>query len=281
MMASDFIVEVSEADFEYEVVAYSQRVPVVVDFWAPWCGPCKVLGPMLERYAREAQGSFRLAKVNVDENPNLAMQFNVRSIPAVKAFRDAKVISEFTGLQNEIQLRLFLQALSAQQSGLALEKAFSLLQDQQAKSAEKAFRQVLSESPDNPPAMLGLAKSLLLQGQAGEGQALLRNFPASKEYQAAELLRPLAEAIQRIEKEEDLENLLDEDPLEAAYRNALHLVKRGNIPAALDGLLDILRQDKRYRNGEVRQVILGLIELLGENNPQSHLYRNELASVLF
>jgi len=98
MMASDHIISVTEADFEYEVIAYSKQMPVVVDFWAEWCGPCKTLGPILERLAQEANGAFRLAKVDVDANPNLALRFSVRSIPNVKAFQDGQVVAEFVGM---------------------------------------------------------------------------------------------------------------------------------------------------------------------------------------
>lgn len=278
MMASDFIVDVNEADFEYEVLAYSQQMPVVVDFWAEWCAPCKILGPLLEKLAQEAQGDFRLAKVNVDENPNLALRYSVRGIPAVKAFRDGKLVSEFVGVQPEPHVREFLRAIAPSQSDLTLEKGNSLLKDHQAKSAEAAFRQVLDENPDQPVALLGLAKSLLLQGKGVESNLLLRNFPASREYTSAETLRPLAESLARFEKNE----ILDADnPLEAAFNNSLRLIVRGNEEAAMDGLLDIIRQDKRFRNGEPRMVMLGLLELLGDENPLTRQYRKELASVLF
>jgi putative thioredoxin len=282
MMASDFIVDVSEADFDFEVLAYSQQAPVVVDFWAEWCAPCRVLGPVLERVAQEANGGFRLARVNVDDNPNLALRFLVRSIPAVKAFKGGKMVAEFVGAQPEPKVREFLRALVPSQDDLTLEKAFSLLQMQQPKSAEKAFREVLEQTPDSTVARLGLVKSLLFQGRATECQGLLRNFPASREYSIAESVRPLADALVRLENGNltagDMEN---ENPLDAAYRNSMRLFQRGNIPATLDGLLDILRQDKRYREGEVRRVILGILELLGENHPLTRQYRNELASVLF
>jgi putative thioredoxin len=282
MMASDFIVDVSEADFDYEVLAYSQQAPVVVDFWADWCAPCRVLGPILERIAQQANGSFRLARVNVDDNPNLALRFLVRSIPAVKAFKGGKIVSEFAGAQPEPKVREFLRALIPSQDDLALEKAFSLLQMQQPKSAEKAFREVLEKTSDSTVAQLGLVKCLLFQGRATECQGLLRNFPASREYSSAESLRPLADALVRLENGNlthgDLEN---ENNLDAAYRNSMRLFQRGNIPATLDGLLDILRQDKRYRDGEVRREILGILELLGESHPLTRQYRNELASVLF
>jgi putative thioredoxin len=153
---------------------------------------------------------------------------------------------------------------------------------QQPKSSEKAFREVLEKTPDNTVAQLGLVKSLLIQGRATECQGLLRNFPASREYSNAEIIRPLTDALVRLEygnlTASDMEN---ENNLDAAYRNSMRLFQRGNIPATLDGLLDILRQDKRYREGEVRRVILGIFELLGESHPLTRQYRNELASVLF
>jgi len=278
MMTSDNIIDVNESDFEYQVLAYSQKVPVIVDFWAEWCVPCKVLGPALERLALEAQGEFRLAKLNVDQNPGLAERYEVRSIPAVKAFRDGRMVAEFTGVLPEPRLRDFLQKVAPSQGDLTLEKGFSLLYLGQLQEAEKTFRQSLETSPFNPTAQLGLVKSLLLQGKSAESLPLLERFPASREYSSAETLRPLARALDHIEKGDIFQ---DEDPLDPAYNNALRLVKRGNIEAAMDGLLDILRENKHYRNSEARRMMLALLELLGENDPEARQYRNELASVLF
>ncbi len=282
MKSSGFIVDVSEADFEFEVLAYSQQVPVIVDFWAEWCGPCKVLGPLLEKLAEEGNGSFRLAKVDVDENPNLAMRFNVRGIPTVKAFRDGNVISEFTGARPEPLVREFIRSLAPSQSDLTLEKGVSYLHQLLPEKAETAFRSVLENMPQNPAAMLGLAKSLLLQGCGAESRKLLRSIPASREYSKAEMLLPLASALEDLE-EKDFQILSDEndDPLEASYFNALRLVTRGNIPASLDGFLEILQQDKRYRGGEAHKIVLGLLELISEDEDLARQYRSELASVLF
>ena len=277
MNTTDFIVDVSEADFEYQVIAYSQKAPVVVDFWAEWCIPCRTLGPLLELLAREAQGAFRLAKMNVDQNQNLAMRYNIRSIPAVKAFRDGHVVSEFVGLQPEPRVREFIRAIAPSQSDLDLEKALSLYRLEKYAEAEESFRRVLRDKPTSPVAQLGLVKSLLMQGQPAEAALILHGFPASQEYSIAVGLLPVADAMLHL----GAGNNFDENPLEAAYARAIKLARRGNLPAALDGLLDILREDKRYRGVEVRQVFLGLLELLGEESPITRQYRQELASVLF
>lgn len=277
-MTSDFIVNVTESDFEYQVLAYSQNVPVVVDFWAEWCVPCRTLGPVLERLAEEGQGSFRLAKVNVDDNPNLAMRYAVRSIPIVKAFRHGKVIAEFIGLQPEQRVRDFVRAIAPSESDLLLEKSFSLLDSGQIQQAEDTFRQVLEKTENHPRALLGLARCLLLQGQGQESFAILMNFPASREYQSAEMLLPLSQALLDQEKGKKFET---EKPQDAVYNNAIRLVKHQQIEAAMDGLLDILREDKHYRSGLAREMIVALLESLGENNPTTRQYRNELASVLF
>jgi putative thioredoxin len=277
MMQSGHIIDVTEGNFEYEVIAYSQKSPVIVDFWATWCAPCRVLGPLLEKLTLEAQGNFRLAKVDVDQNQNLAQRYNVRSIPTVKVFKDGNMVSEFTGALPEPRLREFIQSIIPSQDSLQLEKGRSLLTARQGRNAEVVYRQILEKNRTQPAAILGLIKSLLLQGQGSEALALISNFPASRELIAAEILRPLAQVFST----PDSLNTYSDDPLEAAYFNALRLARRGNLEAGMDGLLDLLRQEKTYKNGEVRKVFLSLLELSGDDNPSTRQYRNELASVLF
>lgn len=277
-MASDNIVDVTEANFQYEVLSYSENTPVVVDFWAEWCRPCKTLGPLLEKLAHEAQGSFRLARVDVDANPNLALHYGVRSIPTVKAFSQGEVVGEFSGLQPEERIREFLSRITPPSPlSLALEKALSLLQDRQWAEAENLLRDLLDQAPQQPEAQLGLAMALLGQGYGTAALEILRNFPASREYARAQQLLPLAEALKNSEDG----CLPDETDLDAAYAQAIRLAGRGNLPAALDGLLDILRQNKTYRQGAARQAVVALLELLGPNDLLSRAYRSELAAILF
>lgn len=277
MTPSEFIIDVTEADFEYQVVAYSQKTPVVVDFWAEWCVPCKVLSPQLEKLAEEGAGSFRLAKIDVDANPNLAVRFNVRGIPSVKAFRDGQVVSEFTGLQPEARLRDFIRALAPSKADLLLAKAQTFLDGGQAASAETEYRKVLEDNPESPAGLLGLVKSLLLQGRINEAEPLIESFPASKEYRSIENIQPLVKAMLATRAAP----VDDEDPLLPAYQNALRLVGRGNLLAAMDGILDILRQDKHYRHDEARRAMIGLFELLNPEDEQTREYRREFASVVF
>ena len=278
MARSDFIVDVSEHDFEYEVLSYSQNVPVVVDFWAEWCIPCKTLGPMLERLTEEAGGVFRLAKLDVDANPNLALRYGVRSIPTVKAFSQGQVVAEFAGAQPEPRVREFLARLEPpSESAIALEKADSLLLNHQWKAAEEIYRDLDQQAQNQPQVLIGLVKALLAQGKSGEALFILNDFPASRAFQQAQLLRPLAEAMMQHAKD----TLPDETDLDHLYRRAVGLAARGNQFAALDGLLDLLRQDKRYRGDRARQTFLGILELLGPEDPDARQYRSELATVLF
>lgn len=277
-MSSDFIIEVSEENFEYEVLTYSQNVPVVVDFWAAWCRPCKQLSPMLEALANQAHGSFRLAKVDVDQNPNLALRYGVRSLPTVKAFAGGQVVGEMVGLQPVERLQEFLAKLEPPSAlNLALEKAQGCLDEHLWEQAEQTFRAVIEASPENTGALLGLAKALLAQGESSEPVFILKNFPASPQYKKAELLRPLAEALSAYKEG----SLPDETDLDAAYNNSLRMASRGKFLMALDGLLDILRQNKRYGGDKARQVFVALLEILGEEDPETRQYRAELASILF
>lgn len=277
MTASKHVIEVSESDFQYEVLAYSNQTPVVVDFWAEWCAPCKMLSPILEKLAEEGQGSFRLAKVDVDANPRLTVQYGIQGIPAVAAFRNGQIVAEFKGALPEAQVREFLRKLTPSSGNLAVGKATNLLNRGRWDAAAETFHQVLDREPENAAARLGLAKSYLAQGNSDNALTLLRDFPASKEYSIAEQLISLAEAMR------DNESITadEDDDLATAYRHALRLVGRGNIPSALDGLLDVLRADKNYGKGQAHKLAVALLHLLGEENPLSKEYRSELSGLVF
>lgn len=277
-MDTNYILDVNETDFEYEVISFSQNTPVIVDFWATWCRPCKTLSPILEKLAHEAMGAFRLAKVDVDANPNLAIQFGIRTVPTVKAFSMAQIVAEFVGNQPEERIRTFLANITPpSKSRLAIEKGNSLLAAQQWEDAESTFRELLENNPDQPEILFGLAKALLGLGDAFEALLILHNFPTSRQYARAELLIPYAETLGYFKK-----NQLPQDgDLDFAFNNAIRLASRGNIPSALDGLLDILRQNKRYRDGIAHRVTLSLLELLDQDDPLTRNYRTELASILF
>jgi putative thioredoxin len=271
------ILDVSEATFEFEVINHSMETPVVVDFWAPWCGPCRVLGPTLERLAREANGAFRLARVNVDENPALAARYGIQGIPAVKAFKGGRVAAQFVGAQPEVMVRRFLRELAPREADRALAEATSLLVARHWTEAEQAARRALQDDPESSASALALLKALIAQGKGSDAVDLLERFPAGNEVVMAERLRPLAALLKVAEEHGDeLEN-----DLGAEYLQAARLIARGNLAAALDGLLDILRRDKRYRGGEAQKVFLAVLELMGEEDPATREYRDELASVLF
>jgi putative thioredoxin len=277
-MTSDYIVEVTEASFQTDVIAYSNTAPVVVDMWAEWCQPCHMLTPILEKLAKEMRGGFRLAKVNADENPNLNIQLSVRSLPTVKAFHRGHLVNEFVGLQSEVYVRNFLRNLVPAAGNLELARAEGLLGMKNYQQATQAFRKTLKSDPDNGAALLGLAKSLLLQGETEDALAVLMDFPASKQLSEAEQLTDLARSISL---HLDSPQPADDDLLMISFLRALSLVSIGNLPAAADGLLGILRQDKNYRDGDVRRAMVGLLALMDDKESETRQYRNELASVLF
>jgi putative thioredoxin len=278
MMATEHVINVNELNFEYEVVAYSQNTPVLVDFWAEWCQPCKILGPLLEKIVQEAGGELRLAKVNIDQNPNLAMQYNVRSIPTVKAFIEGQVVGEFVGMQPESRLREFISKLTPPSPiKLDIEKGQGLLSLHNWSEAEGILRKALVQKPETPEIELGLAKALLALNQPQEALDLLESIPSGREYAQAQLLLPYTQSL--LEHQKGL--LPDESTLDAVFANSLRLASQGKFAMAVDGLLDILREDKKFKGGLVKQIILGILEIMGEADPQTREYRAELASVLF
>ncbi len=277
MATSAHIIEVSEATFERDVIAASHQMPVVVDFWAPWCGPCRMLGPTLEKLAVEANGQFRLAKLNVDENPGLAMRYNVQGIPAVKAFRGGKVVAEFVGAQPEAQVRQFIKKIAPAPAEQSAELAAALLAAHRWADAERAYR-AMANNGAQPAAALGLAKALLAQGKGEEANRALESIKDGPEFAAAERLREMARWLASAGS-----NGVGPDPNspEALFRLAAGVGAKGDIQAALEGLLAVLRRDKRFRGGEAQRIMLAYFDILGDADPMTREYRNRLASVLF
>jgi putative thioredoxin len=271
------IMDVAENNFEKEVIEYSKQKPVVVDFWAPWCQPCRMLSPLLERLTDQGAGSFRLAKINVDENPALANLYGVQGIPAVKGFRDGQVVGEFVGAQPEAQVRKFLTNLVPSPAENALREIESLLAVHRWEEAERAAHAILSSEPQSGAAALLLVRAYLSQGKGEQALEVLDGFPPAQALAAAERLRPLAEFLAEPHSSQD-------DPInemEAGYLQSARLAGRGNFPAALDGLLGLLRLEKHYRADSARKVFLAILELMGDTDPLTREYRNELASILF
>lgn len=277
MSPSEHILNITEENFEYEVLEVSQTMPVLVEFWATWCIPCKVLDPLLEDLSTRFDGMFRVARLDVDKNPGLARKLGVRNLPIVKSFVGGEIVGEFSGPLDETHLWNFISRSIPDEGDLTLDKAENLLLMKSWPEAQKEFFSFLEGHPNHPRALLGLAKCLLVSGEFHQARQLLQNFPASPEYKTAEILLPLAEALNTDD------HFVDDgkDELAPMFNNSLRLVKKGKIEPAVDGLLELLRQNKRYKQGHVRLVVLGLLELMGEADPQTRQYRTELASILF
>ena len=277
-MMSEYIKSVTESDFEYEVLAYSQNTPVIVDFWAEWCKPCKMLTPILEKLVDEAGGTFRLAKVDADVNPNLVLKYSVRSIPTVLAFSQGSRISEFAGLQPEPRVKEFInQILPPSPASLLVQKGDSLLAMGDLESSRQAYDEALKITEETPGALLGLIKINLLEGNAPAARASLRVFPACKEYSEAERLLPLMKAMQDAVSG----SLPNDTDLDLAFQNSLRLALRGNILACLDGMMDILRTDKHFRRERGKEVVLAILDLLDQESELTRQYRKELTNILF
>jgi len=277
MAAATNVVDVSESTFEREVIQASRQKPVVVDFWAPWCGPCRMLGPVLEKLAKEANGAWTLVKVNTDENQGLAMRYGIQGIPAVKAFHNGEVAAEFVGALPEPQVRQFIQKLGPGQAESATDAAAGLLAAHRWAEAEAGYRRAMSDD-QNASAVLGLAKALIAQGKGSEATLVLDAVSGDAAAVAADRLRSAAYWLIA-----SCGNVDEVDPTstDRLFLLASEVGAKGDIQGALEGLIVVLRRDKRYRDGEAQKIMLAYFDILGDSDPLAREYRNKLASVLF
>lgn len=282
---AQWIIDVDESTFQQDVIERSKQVPVVVDYWAVWCGPCRSLGPILERLSQEYGGRFILARLNVDENPNLAARYDIQGIPAVKAFRDGRVASEFVGALPRPAVQQFIEKLMPDGVDAQLGAGRSLLAAGKLEDAEKKFREILAENPAQAGALLGLAQTLLAGGQTEMATEFLDHVPPATP-EGAVAARLQTEMLLRREagdaQESDLRLQLETNPgdLETRYRLGALLTVAQRYEEALEQFLDIVRRNRSFRNDGARQTMLHIFDVLGDD-PLARNYRNRLASVLF
>lgn len=272
--------DIDQADFSREVIQRSHEVPVVVDFWAAWCGPCRTLGPALERTAEAYGGRFQLAKVDVDANQTLAAQFGVQSIPTVIAFRDGQPVSSFTGAIPESQIRSWIDQMLPTQWDLLVDHARDLALDGDDAGAEAAYREVLTAVPDHPDAATGLAALLIARNESQEALIVLGRLPRTTEVERLEAAARVT-AVAGVDLS-DLEARLAADPADDAARIDLGraLAANGEYEPALDHLLAVVRRGGERRD-EARQAMVDVFGLLGPTHPITALYRRSLANELF
>jgi putative thioredoxin len=285
------------ATFAADVLEASREVPVIVDFWAPWCGPCKQLGPVLEKTVKDANGTVKLVKVNIDENPEIAQQLRIQSIPTVYAFKDGQPVDGFMGALPESQVKAFVDGLAGGAGGHGgpghAEEVLAMAAEAFAAgdigNAGQAYGHVLQDDPGNPKAVAGLAACYLKTGDVERARTTLKlvrpdgaGDEAIRAVEAELKLRESAEAAPRGEVEVLKARLAaDANDHQARYDLALALDAGGDREGALNELLDIVRRDRKWNDEAARKQVVTLFEAMGPTDPRTLGARRKLSAILF
>lgn len=289
--AGDLIKDTSEATFMADVVEASQDVPVIVDFWAPWCGPCRTLGPALEAAVTAARGKVRMVKVNVDENQTIAGQLRIQSIPTVYAFWQGRPVDAFQGALPASELKKFVDKLAGLAGddglGAALEEAEQLLAEGAAVEAAQLFAAILGQEPENATAFGGLARAHIAMGELDQAEALLANTPealaTAKEIEAARAQLALARQAANAGPVDEFRAALAADPADhqARFDLALALHARGDAAGAIDELLELFRRDRDWNDDAARKQLFTIFDALKPSDPLVQKGRRRLSSMIF
>ncbi len=291
--AAAAVMDVTTANFMAEVVDASFDMPIVVDFWAPWCGPCKQLGPILERVVRGANGAVRMVKLNIDENPEIAQQMRIQSIPAVYAFKDGRPVDGFVGAVPESQIKQFVERLGGGSGGPspideALAMAKEAAQNGDQASASALYAQILQHEPQHPEAIGGLTKALIARGELAKAHEALDSAPPEiathADIAAARTALELAEQGQKAMGEAgNLRARVDKDPddHEARLELATALFGSGDREAAVDELLTLFRRDREWNEQAARKQLVKFFEAMGPTDPLTVSSRRRLSSMMF
>ena len=262
-------------NFATQVLEHSYQIPVLVDFWADWCGPCKILGPVLERLAGHSNGRWALAKVDTEKHTDVAMQYNIRSIPNVKLFVDGKVAAEIVGALPEAMVKQWLQKNLPGKFRKDVEQAEHLLIEEQIDKAQKVLETVVQNESDNHKARVMLARTYFLSDQA-KAIDLIKDVAADSEYfDAAEAIRTFASLLGKSP------DTLPESPVKQTYLAAIENLRANNFRGALEKFIDVIQTERYYDDDGSRKTCIAIFKILGEENETTGRYRRDFSRALY